>query len=114
MPPGTDKIKSFPVWLGLWIFLSSSIAEEFLYRGFVLERLGQVCGNIWIGGLITLIWFTAMHLPLGLVYSLTIVLPATIMITALYIWRRDLVANIIVHLVFNAPIAAAAILFALD
>lgn len=109
----TEKIKAFPVWLALWIVLSSSIAEEFLYRGFVLERIGQVCGNIWIGGLITLVWFTAMHLPLGWLYTLTIVLPTSILITILYIWRRDLIANIMVHLVFNAPIAAAAILFAL-
>jgi membrane protease YdiL (CAAX protease family) len=114
MPPLlTDKIKGFPVWLGIWIVLSSSIAEEFLYRGYVIERLGQLTGNIWIGGLITLVWFTAMHLPFGLVYILTIVLPVTILITGLYIWRHDLIATIVTHLVMNAPIAAAAILFAL-
>jgi uncharacterized protein len=107
----TERITGFPLWLGLWIVFSSSIAEEVLYRGFVLERLGQVTGSIWIGGLITLIWFTLLHLPLGLTYTLMIVLPTSIMITLLYIWRRDLITTIIVHLVFNAPIAAALLLF---
>jgi len=107
----TERITGFPLWLGLWIVFSSSIAEEVLYRGFVLERLGQVTGSIWIGGLITLIWFTLLHLPLGLTYTLMIVLPSSIMITLLYIWRRDLITTIIVHLVFNAPIAAASLLF---
>jgi membrane protease YdiL (CAAX protease family) len=107
----SERITGFPLWLGLWIVISSSIAEEVLYRGFVLERLGQVTGSIWMGGLITLIWFTLLHLPLGLTYTLMIVLPSSIMITLLYIWRRDLITTIIVHLVFNAPIAAASILF---
>ena len=80
-------------------------------RGFVLERLRQVTGSIWMAGLITMIWFTLLHLPLGLTYTLLIVLPSSIMITLLYIWRRDLIATIIVHLVFNAPIAAASLLF---
>ena len=109
----TEKIKDFPIWLAIWIVLSSSIAEEILYRGFLIERLGQLTGNIWTGGLITLIWFTAMHLPLGVAYCLAIVLPTSALITALYIWRRDLIATIITHLVMNAPIALAAILFAL-
>jgi membrane protease YdiL (CAAX protease family) len=107
----TERITGFPLWLALWIVISSSIAEEVLYRGFVLERLGQVTGSIWTGGLITLSWFTLLHLPLGLAYTLLIVLPTSIMITLLYIWRRDLIATIIVHLVFNAPIAAASLLF---
>jgi membrane protease YdiL (CAAX protease family) len=107
----TERITGFPLWLALWIVISSSIAEEVLFRGFVLERLGQVTGSIWIGGLITLAWFTLLHLPLGLSYTLLIVLPTSIMITLFYIWRRDLIATITVHLVFNAPIAAVAFLF---
>ncbi len=107
----TERITGFPLWLALWIVISSSIAEEVLYRGFVLERLEQVTGSIWTGGLITLSWFTLLHLPLGVTYTLLIVLPTSIMITLLYIWQRDLIATIIVHLVFNAPIAAASLLF---
>lgn len=112
-PLMTEKIKGFPIWLALWIVISSSICEELLYRGFLVERLGDLTGNIWIGGLITMVWFAAMHWPLGLTYILTIALPATVLITALYIWRRDLTVTIVAHLVMNAPIAAAAILFAL-
>jgi uncharacterized protein len=106
-----ERILRFPVWLGAWLVISSSIAEELLYRGYVLERLGEVTGSIWWGGLITLVWFTLLHLPLGLSYTLAIVLPGSLWITLLYVWRRDLIATIIVHFVFNAPVLAAVILF---
>ena len=109
----TERIKDFPLWLAVWIVVSSSVAEEVLYRGYVLERLGQLTGSIWWGGLITMVWFAALHLPLGLDYTLTIVLPGSIILTLLYIWRRDLITLIITHFIINSPILAAAILFAL-
>lgn len=109
----TDRILEFPVWFSVWLVVSSSVAEEVLFRGFAIERLGRLTGSVWWGGLITLVWFTALHLQLGLTYSLVIVLPASTMLTLLYIWRRDLVTTAIVHFVFNAPILAASILFAL-
>lgn len=105
----TENIRFFPVWLAVWIVVSSSIAEEFLYRGFPIERLGQLTGHIWWGGLITLVWFTLMHLPLGWTYTLSIVFPTSALVTLLYIWRRDLVANIAVHFVFNAPLIVASL-----
>ena len=74
MPTTMPEILNiFPIWFSIWIVVSGSIAEEILYRGFVIERIGQLTGNIWIGGGITLVWFTLLHLPLGWVYSLTIV-----------------------------------------
>ena len=109
----TQSITQYPLWFSVWVVVTSSIGEEVLYRGYTLERLGQLTGSIWVGGLITLVWFCAMHLSLGVVYVLTIALPTTALITALYCWRRDLVATSIVHFVFNAPIIAASILFAI-
>ena len=106
----TERIAIFPLWFSVWLVGSSSVAEEVLYRGFVIERLGQTTGNICLGALITLIWFTFLHLPLGVVYTLTIVLPGSILVTALYVWRRDLIATIVVHLVFNAPIIVLSLL----
>jgi membrane protease YdiL (CAAX protease family) len=105
MPTLMPEILSvFPVGLSIWLVVSGSIAEEILYRGFVIERIGQLTGNIWVGALITFIWFTLLHLPLGWVYTLSIVAPVSLMITILYAWRRDLFATIIVHFVFNAPL----------
>jgi membrane protease YdiL (CAAX protease family) len=101
-----EILSAFPVWFSIWLVVSGSIAEEVLYRGFVIERLGQLTGSVWVGAGITLLWFTLMHLPLGIVYTASIVLPNSILITLLYIWRRDLVATIIVHFVFNAPLIA--------
>jgi membrane protease YdiL (CAAX protease family) len=109
----TESILRYPLWFSIWVVITNSMAEEVLFRGVILERLGQLTGSIWIGGLITLIWFTALHLPLGLVYVLTIGMPVSVLITVLYCWRRDLIATMIVHFVFNAPIIAASLLFAI-
>ncbi len=105
-----EFLRVFPVWLSIWLVVSGSIAEEILYRGFVIERLGQITGNIWFGGLITLLWFNLLHLPLGWVYTISIVFPVSLLITILYIWRRDLFATIVAHFVFNAPLIVLSLL----
>jgi len=105
-----EILKIFPVWLSVWIVVSGSIAEEILYRGFVIERIGQLTGSIWIGATITFLWFTLLHLPLGWVYTLSIVAPVSLLITILYAWRRDLFATIIAHFVFNAPLIVLSLL----
>lgn len=111
MPKTMPEVLSvFPIWLSIWIVVSGSIAEEILYRGFVIERIGQITGSIRLGALITLIWFTLLHLPLGWTYTLTIVFPVSLLITLLYVWRRDLIATIIVHFVFNAPLIVLSLL----
>ena len=50
----------FPVCLSIWLVASGSVAVEILYRGFVIERIGKLTGNIWIGAIITLTWFTCL------------------------------------------------------
>ncbi|MCP5095860.1 MAG: hypothetical protein GY943_09925, partial [Chloroflexi bacterium] len=48
MPTTMPEILNiFPLWLSIWIVVSGSVAEEILYRGFVIERIGQLTGNIW-------------------------------------------------------------------
>jgi membrane protease YdiL (CAAX protease family) len=38
--------------------------EEWLYRGYAIERLQAVIGNAWIAGGISLCLFTIAHIPL--------------------------------------------------
>lgn len=76
--------------------LRAGIAEEVLYRGYALERLETLTGSKWIAAGVTLALFTAFHYrqgPAGLVLVFII----TAILTAFYLWRRDLVANIFGH-----------------
>jgi|KBSMisStaDraftv2_1062788.scaffolds.fasta_scaffold316459_3 membrane protease YdiL (CAAX protease family) len=40
----------------------AAVAEEFLFRGYGLERLQELTGSKWIAGLLTLAIFTYGHL----------------------------------------------------
>jgi len=47
------------------IFLSfrAGVTEEILFRAYPMERIKSLTGKVWIGGLVTLIIFTILHIP---------------------------------------------------
>ena len=90
-------LQSLPFWERLLLVVTAGVFEETLYRGYALERLASIFGNKWVAGLVTVALFTAMHAP---VYGWSHLLPiATVasLVTLLYLWRRDLVVNIVAH-----------------
>ena len=75
---------------------SPGISEEVLYRGYAIERLQSITGSKWIAAAISLILFAAFHFRQGLAgVVLAFVLGA--ILTAFYLWKRNLVANITAH-----------------
>lgn len=90
-------LQSLTFWERLLLVVTAGIFEETLYRGYALERLASIFGSKWVAGLVTVALFTAMHGPL---YGWSHLLPiATVasLVTLLYLWRRDLVVNIVAH-----------------
>ncbi len=74
----------------------AGISEEIFFRGFALERLRSITGNKWIAAGITLVAFAAFHYRGGWPgIFLAFVLGAVI--TAFYLWKRDLLAAIFGH-----------------
>jgi uncharacterized protein len=71
--------------------------EEWLYRGYAIERLQAVIGNAWIAGGISLCLFTIAHIPLwGFGVALTTLVSGSIF-TVLYIRYRDVSFLILAH-----------------
>jgi membrane protease YdiL (CAAX protease family) len=88
-----------PAWI------TSSFTEEVLFRSYTIERLTQIVGRRWLAGLITMVAFTLLHLlSWDWIHVLTMVLPGSIMLTLLYLWRRSLAFVVIVHAIINAPL----------
>jgi len=63
--------------------------------------LSSLAGGDWLGGLIALVAFAAAHVPFwGWGPALTVFATGGVL-TLLYVWKRDLPANIIAHVASN-------------
>jgi membrane protease YdiL (CAAX protease family) len=90
-------IAHVPKWLSVLIVIRAAVFEELCYRGFAIERLGEVTGSRRLAAVLSLAAFTLVHLYGWDRSHLTLVLFAGFVLTVLYMWRRDLVANVVAH-----------------
>lgn len=96
---GRDTLARLPVWYISMTVVVVAAGEEWLYRGYAIERLHVLIGNIWLAGAISLLMFAIVHLPLwGIGASLTTLVSGGIF-TALYIWRNDVSFLILAHVI---------------
>ena len=93
----TSKITSLPIGVQLAIFLRAGVVEELLYRGYSIERLQELTGSKWLAALIPGLVFIAGHFAFWGSGQLIVVGFGTIVMTLLYMWRRDLLCCMIAH-----------------
>jgi membrane protease YdiL (CAAX protease family) len=76
-----------------------SASEEWLYRAYAIERLQAMVSRPSLAGALSLAAFGLAHLPLwGPGVALTTLVSGGVF-TALYIWRRDITALILAHVI---------------
>jgi len=94
---GLASLAALPRWhLGLTIIIVAA-GEEWLYRGYAIERLEAMTGSGLLAGALSLAAFGIVHLPLwGIGASLTTLISGGIM-TALYLWQRDVAMLMLAH-----------------
>ncbi len=94
--PGSAAFEKLPLWLITAIMLRAGVVEELFYRGYAIERLRLVgLGRFWSVA-IPLIIFSLGHWTGGAA-NILIAFAAALILTGFYLWRRDLVANMIGH-----------------
>ena len=94
--PGSSAFEKLPLWLITAIVLRAGVVEELFYRGYSIERLRLVgLGRFWSVA-IPLVIFSLGHWSGG-VANILIAFAAGLILTGFYLWRRDLVANMIGH-----------------
>jgi membrane protease YdiL (CAAX protease family) len=96
-----ERIYSLPFTLRLVMVLTAAVVEETLFRSYPIERLTAILGNKWLAGLITIIVFTVAHVPFWGAAQMIPVFLGSILLTLLYLWKRDLVVNIVAHFVVD-------------
>lgn len=92
-----------PFWLRVALVLTAGICEELFFRGYAIERLRGLTGNTWIGALLGTVLFTLGHIPrYGLSSGLLGVAFIGALLSAIYVWRRNLFPCIALHWFFDA------------
>jgi membrane protease YdiL (CAAX protease family) len=95
--PTLRRLAALPIWYRIAIVVLGGTIEDVLYRGYAFERLSVYLRSTWVAALVSSLIFAYAHAPLwGLGVSGALVIPA-LLGTLFYLWRRDLVANIIAH-----------------
>src|SRR5881396_373230 len=94
--PGSAAFEKLPLWLITLIVFRAGLVEELFYRGYAIERLRMLgVGRLW-SVTIPLVIFSLSHWSGGAA-NILIALAAGAILTGFYLWRRDLVANMIGH-----------------
>ena len=94
--PGSAAFEKLPLWLITAIVFRAGVVEELFYRGYAIERLQMIgLGRFWSVA-IPLAIFSLGHWSGGAA-NILIAFAAGLILTGFYLWRRDLVANMIGH-----------------
>ena len=95
----SDNAESFarlPAWLLSAICIRAGVAEELFFRGYAIERLEAFGLNRYLAAGIPLVIFALGHWAGGWA-NIVIAFVLGAVLAAFYLWRRDLVANMIGH-----------------
>ena len=94
--PGSGEFNKIPIWLETLMVIRAGIVEELFFRGYAIERLEAIgCGRV-VSAAIPLAIFAAIHWTGG-IPNIIIALVLGAIVTVFYVWRRDLMANMIGH-----------------
>lgn len=95
-------VRSTPFWFRVVLILRAAVFEEILYRGFMIERLTELTRVRWLAALISVAAFTLAHLGGWGWPHLMIAGFGGIVLTALYLFRGELVATMTAHFLTDA------------
>jgi membrane protease YdiL (CAAX protease family) len=97
-----NEIAALPLWLRLAIVTRAAVFEEIFYRGFAIERITELTGSRRLAALVSLAAFTFAHLQYWGWAHLLVAAFGGAVLTLMYLFRRDLGANMLAHWLTDA------------
>jgi uncharacterized protein len=98
-----QEIAAVSVSLRVALVVTAGICEEFIYRSFAIEELTFLTGKRWLSAAVAWVFFTVGHARL---YDLSsaLIVPGILgaVLTALYLWRRNLASCAFMHATVDA------------
>ena len=105
-----EVTSSYSWWVILISVITAGVTEEILFRGYPLERLLAGLENKWVSAGISLAFFVAIHaVGWNLAHIIGVVIPLGIVLTGLYLWQRNLIFVMIVHIMIDLPLVFMAL-----
>ena len=96
------RLQNVPVAFFLFDIFLNGFFEEIGARGYAINRLQALTGSLLIASTIALVLDLGLHVPFwGWKYAI-LILPAQTMFVLMYIWRRNISACIIAHILVDA------------
>ncbi|HSM70377.1 MAG TPA: type II CAAX endopeptidase family protein [Anaerolineales bacterium] len=90
--------------------LTAGITEEIIFRGYLIERLQELTGRPLIAVGVSVLAFALPHiLNWNVTHVLGVVLPLGLILSWLYLWKRNILFNMIVHVVIDLPLVFIAL-----
>jgi membrane protease YdiL (CAAX protease family) len=86
-----------PYWYRVLLVTRAAVAEELLFRGYPIPRLEELTRSRGFAALLSWAAFTYAHLSYWGAAQLIIAGWGGLLFTALFLWRRNLWANMIAH-----------------
>lgn len=86
-----------PFWYRLILVTRAAVAEELLFRGYPIERLRELTGGFVPAAILSCAAFTYAHLASWGAAQLIVAGYGGVVLTILYVWRRNLWANMLAH-----------------
>lgn len=94
-----SNILRMPYWYIVIMVARIAVAEELLFRGYVIERIEELGFGRWAGAALSLAVYAAVHWsgwnPVESIATIFI----GAMLSALYLWRRNTYVNMIAHFI---------------
>jgi membrane protease YdiL (CAAX protease family) len=91
------KLMHTPYWYRVLLVTRAAVAEETLFRAYPMSRLEEWTGSRWLAALLSWAAFTYAHLGSWGAAQLIVAGFGGVLLTVLYMWRRNLWANMIAH-----------------
>ena len=95
-----QQFTRLPLWLIIVTCIRGGIVEELFYRGYAIERLTLIGLNRFWATMIPVLIFSLGHWNAGWLNVVNAFLLGSVL-SLFYVWRRDLVANMIGHFLIN-------------
>ena len=89
-----------PLWLLAVMVTRAGFVEEVTYRGVAIDHMAELTGSKTLGWLLPLLLFGALHYPQG-VSGILIAAVAAGVLSALFLWKRNLWVNIAIHFLID-------------
>jgi membrane protease YdiL (CAAX protease family) len=92
-----NSIMHTPLWYRVLLVTRAAVSEEILFRGYPIERMQELTGRRWIAAILSIAAFTYAHLSGWGAAQLIVVAYGGTLLAVLYLWRRNLWANMLAH-----------------